>query len=170
MKGKRSKVLDFIIRIVLALVIFCCLCSFIACFLPVPKRIGTCFLDLKAEWTCDELTIETMGNREHYVVFGKITLYGEEIEVGCDYYYAQSYMLVYKKSDIEAAMDENGRCHDLDRSKRLFSLDCDEVKFSRFSKNIKEVNLKVGSDKYSETIGQESRVGETWVLTRQNLS
>ena len=170
MKGKRSKVLDFIITIVLALVIFCCLCSFIACFLPVPKRIGTCFLDLKAEWTCDELTIETMGNREHYVVFGKITLYGEEIEVGCEYSYAQSYMVVYKKSDIEAAMDENGGYHAPDRSKTLFYLDCDEVKFCRFSKNIKKVNLKVKTDNYSETVGQESRVGETWVLTRKDLS
>lgn len=170
MKGKRSRVLNFVATVVLAIIIVCCLFSFIACFIPLPKRVGTCFLDLKAEWTCDELTIETTGDREQYIVFGKITLYGEEIEVGCDYYYAQSYMLVYKKSDIEAAMDENGRVHDLDRSKRLFSLDCDEVKFCRFSKNIKKVNLKVKTDYYSETVGQESRVGETWVLTRQDLS
>lgn len=167
---KRSRVLNFVAKVVLALVIFCCLCSFIACFLPLPKRVGTCFLDLKAEWTCDELTIETMGNREHYIVFGKITLYGEEIEVGCGYSYAQSYMVVYKKSDIEAAMDENGGYHAPDRPKLLFYLGCDEVKFCRFSKNIKEVNLKVKTDNYSETAGQESRVGETWVLTRKDLS
>ena len=166
MKGKRSRVLNFVATVVLAIIIVCCLFSFIACFIPLPKRIGTCFLDLKAEWTCDELTIETTGDREHYIVFGKITLYGEEIEVGCEY----SYMIVYKKSDIEATMDENGRVHDLDRSKWLFYLDCDEVKFFRFSKNIKKVNLKVKTDYYSETVGQEDRTGETWVLTRQNLS
>ena len=167
---KSSKILNFVATVVLAIIIVCCLFSFIACFIPLPKRVGTCFLDLKAEWTCDELTIETMGNREHYIVFGKITLYGEETEVGCGYSYAQSYMVVYKKSDIEAAMDENGGYHAPDRSKLLFYLDCDEVKFCRFSKNIKEVNLKVKTDNYSETAGQESRVGETWVLTRKDLS
>ena len=169
---KSSKILNFVATVVLALVIFCCLCSFIACFLPVPKRIGTCFLDLKAEWTCDELTIETTGESGHdYIVFGKISLYGEEIEVGGFYYYAQSYMIVYSRSDIEAAgKNENGKYRSPDKSKQLFYLGCDEVKFCRFSKNIKEVNLKVGFDKYSETAGQESRVGETWVLTRKDLS
>lgn len=164
MKRKNLKVIPAMLLLVL-MILFIFLSM--ACF---PKYIGSCFLDLKAEWTCDELTIETMGNREHYIVFGKITLYGEETEVGCGYSYAQSYMVVYKKSDIEAAMDENGGYHAPDRSKLLFYLDCDEVKFCRFSKNIKEVNLKVGFDKYSETAGQESRVGETWVLMRKDLS
>lgn len=168
---KRSRVLNFVATVVLAIIIVCCLFSFIACFIPLPKRVGTCFLDLKAEWTCDELTVETTGESGHdYIVFGKITLYGEEIEVGCGYSYAQSYMVVYKKSDIEAAMDENGGYHAPDRPKLLFYLDCDEVKFCRFSKNIKEVNLKVKTDNYSETVGQEDRTGETWVLTRQDLS
>lgn len=169
---KSSKILNFVATVVLAIIIVCCLFSFIACFLPLPKRVGTCFLDLKAEWACDELTIETMGESgQDYIVFGKITLYGEETEVGCDYIYSNACMFVYKKSDIEAeGMNENGKYRSPDKAKQLFYLDCDEVKFCRFSKNIKEVNLKVGFDKYSETAGQESRVGETWVLTRKDLS
>ena len=169
---KSSKILNFVATVVLAIIIVCCLFSFIACFLPLPKRVGTCFLDLKAEWTCDELTIETTGESgQDYIVFGKITLYGEEIEVGCDYIYSNACMFVYKKSDIEAeGMNENGKYRVPDISKHLFYFDCEEVKFGRFSKNIKEVKVKVEGDNYSETAGQESRVGETWVLIRKDLS
>ena len=164
MKRKNLKVIPAMLLLVL-MILFIFLSM--ACF---PKYIGSCFLDLKAEWTSDELTLETTGNRDDNMVFGKLTLYGEEIEVGCAYYYTRMWIFVYKKSDIEAkGMDENGKYRAPDMSKSLFHCYCKDVKPSYFSKNIKKVKLEV-SDYYSETVGQEDRTGETWVLTRQDLS
>ena len=137
------------------------------------------FCEENTEWVSDELTIETKGF--HYV-FGKQKTDYNEIEVLVDIFQPNRRGGIFLVSDFD---DDFIREVKNDIETKITSIELNrKIRDYISEKGIKEaylftfdykaspdrVEFKIEKDNYFETVGQESRVGETWVLTRKDLS
>ncbi len=136
------------------------------------------FCEENTEWVSDKLTIETKGF--HYV-FGKQKTDYNEIEVLVDIFQPNRRGGIFLVSDFD---DDFIKEVKNDIETKITSIELNrKIRDYISEKGIKEaylftfdykaspdrVEFKIEKDNYSETVGQESRVGETWVLTRHDL-
>lgn len=159
-------------------------CSIFLCSCDDKYSSGR-FWEDDTEWVSDEMTIKTDG-KNHYV-FGTFTTETQSIEVLIDVRSFVWYMNVYNAADFgeefinEIKQDQKNGEISYEICRKIEEYMCVDAG-DNFIKCIfsgsysykcsfnERVEFIIDTDNYSETIGQESRVGETWVLIRHDLS
>lgn len=144
------------------------------------------FYKENAEWVSDELTVKTEGY--YSVAFGYLTEGDEQTEIIAIVAISKKQMTIYRVKDFDSEFIKDindgiasGKYKNSDNGHELYSEIWNYIEenkteyifyyhYSYKGGSVEQLELEVIGDNEAKKNNTESRVGETWILTRKDLS